>query len=286
MKFDREKSFGYPTLRTVLEGDDFKLLDYPNKTFDPDIKGNIDASDSRFLNIEYEIGLRVEALIDLIERKKAKFHFKIECPSTFFCEAFSSFDDEGTFQLSAEKLKDRIDITPFVIADTDLELSSDEIHEDFEGQKFDISRGSVLAIGRPTEYHISREQFRSVRSIFEFHQNEDVEPGEFRIRTDENYVTIEVNPTVYMSVKSAEQDRPSRLLILNSLYVPVVMHLLYELKQDPDLAENKRWAGTIVGKANQKGLNIEDDNALVLNAQKLLDMPFGKLAANGFRSGR
>ena len=45
------------------------------------------------------------------------------------------------------------------------------------------------------------------------------------------------------------------------LYVPVVMHLLYELKQDPDLAENKRWAGTIVGKANQKGLNIEDDNA-------------------------
>lgn len=286
MKFDREKSFGYPTLRTVLEGDDFKLLDYPNKTFDPDIKISVDAQTPEFLQLECEVGLRVKALSDLIKQKKSKFHFQVQCQSTFFCETFSSFEDESIFQIPAEKLKDRIDITPFIIAETTVELSSTELHEDFEGQKFNISRGSVLAIGRPTEYHISREQFRSVRSIFEFHQNEDVEPGEFRIRTDENYVTIEVNPSVYMSVKSAEQDRPSRLFILNSLYVPVVMQLLYELKHDPDLAENKRWAGTIVGKANQKGLNIEDDNALAFNAQKLLEMPFGKLAANGFRSDR
>ncbi len=286
MKFDREKSFGYPTLRTVLEGDDFTLLDYPNKTFDPDIKVKVDAANPQFLTLEYEVGLRVKVLTDLIKQKKAKFYFQVECPSTFFCEAFSSVDDEGTFQLSGEKLKDRIDITPFVIAESQLELLSAEIHDDFGKQKFDISRGSVLAIGRPTEYFITREQFRSVRSIFEFNQNDDVEPGDFRIRTDENYVTIEVNPSVYASVKTAEQDKSSRLFILNSLYVPVVMQLLYDLKQDPGLAENKRWASTIIGKANQKGLNIEDDNALVFNAQKLLDMPFGKLASIGFRSDR
>ena len=43
MNFDRQKSFGYPTLRTFLEGDDPQLMDYPNKTFDPDISIKIDA---------------------------------------------------------------------------------------------------------------------------------------------------------------------------------------------------------------------------------------------------
>ena len=286
MKFDREKSFGYPTLRTVLDGDDFNLLDYPNKTFDPDIKISVDAANSHTFKLEYEVGLRVNALKELIQKKKAKYYFKVECPSTFFCESFASFDDEGSFELEAAKLKDKIEIIPFIIAELELELFSEEFHEDFDGVKFDINRGNVLAIGRPTEYRISREQFRSVRSIFEFNKNEDIEDGEFRIRTDENYVSIEVNPSLYTKVKIAEQEIQSQLLILNSLYVPVVMHLLHEIKQDPDHAENKRWASIILGKASLKGLNLEDDNSIALNAQKLLDMPFGKLASNGFRSAR
>ena len=61
-----------------------------------------------------------------------------------------------------------------------------------------------------------------------------------------------------------------RKLILNSLYVPVVMQLLYEIKQDPGLAETKRWANTIVA-VHQKSLDYNDDGAVTQNAQKLSD---------------
>ena len=76
--------------------------------------------------------------------------------------------------MPADKLKERIEITPFIIAEENLSLLSDEFHEDFTTVRH--SKGAVLAIGRPTEYHISREQFRSVRSIFDFNKNDEVKP--------------------------------------------------------------------------------------------------------------
>ena len=63
------------------------------------------------------------------------------------------------------------------------------------------------------------------------------------------------------------------------------MHLLYELKQDLILLKTSVGPALLLEKPTKR-VEHEDDNALVLNAQKLLDMPFGKLAANGFRSGR
>ena len=97
---------------------------------------------------------------------------------------------------------------------------------------------------------------------------------------------IEVHPSIFEKVKQAEQDVVSQKLILNSLYVPVVMQLLYEIKQDPGLAETKRWANTIVAKCTQKSLDYNDDGAVAQNAQKLLAMPFGLLANSNFRSAR
>ena len=141
-------------------------------------------------------------------------------------------------------------------------------------------------MGAPQNIIFHREQFRSVRSIFDFNKNDEVKPGDFRIRTDEQYVVVEVHSSIYEKVRVAEADRSARIFILNSLYVPVVMQLLYELKQDPDLAENKRWAATLVAKASLKGIDIEDDNAFASNAQSLLEMPFAKLAQNGFRNVR
>ena len=61
------------------------------------------------------------------------------------------------------------------------------------------------------------------------------------------------------------------------------MQLLYEIKQDPGLAETKRWANTIVAKY-PKSLDYNDDGAVAQNAQKLLAMPFGLLANSNFRS--
>ena len=287
MNFDRQKSFGYPTLRTFLEGDDPQLMDYPNKTFDPDISIKIDVACPDTLLLEYEVGsLRISALDALVVKKQASFHFKVECKSTFYCESFSSFENEDSFQIPASNLKDKIEITPFLVADETILLSSDAFHEDFLAEKFEVNRGSVLAIGRPTEYFISREQFRAVRSIFDFNKSDEVEEGAFQIRTDEQYVVIEVHPSIFEKVKRAEQDVVSQKLILNSLYVPVVMQLLYEIKQDPGLAETKRWANTIVAKCTQKSLDYNDDGAVAQNAQKLLAMPFGLLANSNFRSAR
>ena len=165
----------------------------------------------------------------------------------------------------------------------DFSLSSEDFHEDFEGEKFDVTKGAVLAFSRPMEHFISREQFRSVRSIFDFNENEDVGPGEFRIRTDDAYVAIEVNSELFQKVRRAEQDRQSQTLILNSLYVPVVMHLLGLIISDADVVEDYRWASIIYGKCAALGIDLTDSNQIVLNAQKLLGMPFSRLAETNFR---
>ena len=284
MKFNREKSFGYPTLRTFLEGDDPSLLDYPKTSFDPSIWVTISVNEPDYLILNYEVGLRVPTLQRLIEARKAKVYFKVECSSTFFSDVYGTSVDEGEFKIEANLLKDQIEITSFIIAEKKLTLSPEGLHSDFSGLQFNIQKGAPLAVSRPTEYHISREQFRSVRSIFDFNKHPDIKPGEFRLRTDEAYVVIEVSPTDYEKVRLAESTNSAKLLILNSLYIPVIMQLLYELTQNPSLAETKRWAGIIRAKCLALGLNAEDPNATLLNAQKLLEMPFGKLAKSGFRT--
>ena len=99
-----------------------------------------------------------------------------------------------------------------------------------------------------------------------------------------NYVIIEVHPNLYKKVRDAEMNNKSKAIILNSLYVPVLMQLLYELAKNRELVETHKWANIIVAKCTSKGLNIEDENAIPLNAQKLLEMPFSRLASTGFRT--
>ena len=286
MKFDLDKSFGHPVLRTFLEGDVPEMMDYPMKSFDPDILIDIDANEPEVLNIKYDVTLRVPVLEQLILEEKASYHFKVECEDTFYSDTFVSSTSVGEFTLSANLLKDKVETCCYIIAMTDFALKSEDFHEDFEGEQFNLTKGTVLAFSRPMEHFISREQFRSVRSIFDFNQNEEVSPGEFRIRTDDAYVTIEVNPELYQKVRRAEQDRTSQTLILNSLYVPVVMHLLGLIISDADVVEDYRWANIIYGKCNALGVDLTDSNQIVINAQKLLGMPFSRLAETGFRVAR
>jgi len=286
VKFDRNRSFGYPVLRTFLEGDDAGLLDYPNKSFGPDITVKIDAHNAEWLSVDFEDDQRVKALKNLIKEGKACYHFKIECGDTFYSNTFTSEEPVGTFKIEANLVRDLVETSSFIVAVEDLNLASEDFHEDFGGEIFEIPKGSVLAFSRPMEQFINREQFRGTRSIFEFNQNDRIEPGEFLIRTEDAYVTIEVNPSLYQKVKIAEQNLQSQAVILNSLYVPVVMHLLQEISMDPSIPENYRWANIISAKGARLGIDVTDPNSMVLNAQKLLDMPFSKLADSSFRLSR
>ena len=66
MKFEPDKSFGYPVLRNILEGDDHNELDYQRASFDPafDPQPNVK---KETVKISCEVGLRVPELKKLFD---------------------------------------------------------------------------------------------------------------------------------------------------------------------------------------------------------------------------
>ena len=284
MEFDAKKSFGYPVLRDLLAGEDPELLDYPKKTFEPSVSFKVDANNPESLLLKYEISLNVAELKEAVGNGTSEFHLRVKCQKTFYCQTFRTSDFEGDIKLEGKQFRDLVEISVLLVAKKDFVLTPKSCHSDFRGVDFSIARGNVLAWGAPTSYSVEREQFRSVRAIFDFNKNDEVPVGEFLLRTDEDYVGVDVHPSMYDSVRIAENDPKRRLLILNSLYVPVLMQLLYILKSAPELADEYRWASVLVAKCNQLEIDIDEEHKLPSNAQKLLHMPLDIISRTGFRS--
>ena len=107
MKYDREKSFGYPVLST---GSD----DYLKSDFQTEIDFNINSDNPKMFYVEYIFNCSVREIRDLVASGDAAYWLKIACRSTFYSKMYE-VSPAGELVLDGHDLRDLVEFSGFII---------------------------------------------------------------------------------------------------------------------------------------------------------------------------
>ena len=282
MRYDPRKAFPYPVLR-------ISSSDYQSGSFDiqPDIHR---IANSTELRLEVTFVQDCVELDKLLEQNKAKFALVVSSPITFFRTAICDSNREIVQQFESGKLAGRVTLNPYLVATTSIDsFYCDDWHEDYSGMSFNISMGSVLAIGEPHVFHIDIAEESSVASIFRFDEVQTLEKGLWNCRysADENQVAICLSTDDYRRVLPVRVDASTgdaNENLLNGIYFPALVWLLQELDQltvngGADEFTECRWYRSLQQKLeDMKCKSFGKGTERLKDAQKIFEMPFGRFS--------
>ena len=120
-----------------------------------------------------------------------------------------------------------------------------------------------------------------MKSVFEFAESNEVPIGKFLLKTDEDYVAVTVNPEFLIAIRRFETAENGKQQLLGSLFVPAVMQLLMEYKDNTELSEQYKWASVLGQKCRDLELDLEQVADYANFAQDLLKLPLHNLVTKG-----
>ncbi len=277
MKFDSGKAWQHPVLRPKRYGDD-----YPYAEFEVDIDVELDKRKGS-VSLQAEYCLSDPNLLSLVDREEAKYVLLVNCSKTRRRETIESFEPRIRNRFTAGDLSGRTEFSPFLIATRFLEAYDwSGWHSDFCGLRVDIKEGYVLAVDEPKAYWIDRAEEAPLGSIFVHSASPAMQNERWDVQLDNDRVEIimsEETSRLYKSVRLEVIKKSDVHYLMNSLYLPALVKVLYEADNDTKTYENFRWysaLNNLLEFAHCPVLGSASSNR-VLDAQKLLASPFNNL---------
>lgn len=269
------KIYPYPVLSSFSNG-------YKSGTFDASIDPVRDGYDIR---IDFVATLTCQSLLDCIKQGVAKYVYHLECAQTGFRTVVQTDKVSEVYTLLSKTVNGKLQICPFVVATQDIKgYSSEDFHDDYQGFKFDIEAGCVMAVGKMVTIDITKniDDLANTPSIFNIVRNPDPSCQQMLVDMSGRKILIKLPLGDFYSYK-ALSTTPLAQPILNSLtVVPALIYVLEELKalSYQERAEN---ADTLWYKVLSKALltqfdcDIEseafDNQNFMILAQKLINSP-------------
>ena len=277
MKYDHNKSYGYPILRPIVD-DATDESDYVGYSFEPSFNPMVPPDNQKQLRIEVETYLQEPTLRIAVIEQRAKIKLIEACRETYFTKSFDIGVDMDTVELDVDDLHGRVELTLFVIAQKDFELTSTNFHPDFDGAKFDIITGNILAQSLTQEVYIHKEFFRNARSIISIAANDSLSDGDYIVSLDSDYIEISMNSNLNAKINGLLETKGSEPIeALNSIFVPAVTHALYELNEREELADYK-WAQVLKMQIETIKSQQPMRDEIYNQAQTLFKKPLSKIA--------
>ena len=275
MRFDRGKVWPYPVLQP--HGND-----YPRSEFEVDITVERERAGLTVL-IRAEFELSDPELLRLVRQQKAKYALLIRSPKVHYRKLLSSFHPCIEETLTAGDLSGRIELATYLVSTAELfQFSSTSWHEDFNGRKFRVNTGAVLAEDRPKEYWIDTVDEAPVSSIFEHTEEPHQSPGYWDLRLEGNRIAIvmsESDSKRFSIAREQANNQPEGQYLINGLYLPALIAVMTIADQDVDSYNRFRWFDSLNSRLEEvecSPLGKKSANRTV-DAQRLLDFPFSKL---------
>lgn len=254
----------------------------------------IDAKrDIRKVIFKANFELKNEKLEKMIENEEAEYLVHIECPKTSYRKIRSSNRNEISISLKDEEILGKIHLSFFIVAKKDLrEYSNPDLNKDYFGIKFNMQKGTILAIGEQYKIDIDKEKenLSGVPSIFTIYRKETRDKIGLEIEYHSSKIRVGLNIDDYERYSTLSQN-PENLAILNSAIIfPTLIYIFEQIKvefQDIEDADYS-WFKSLRKIFKTYGYNFNEElfktEISVSLAQKLLDFPLEKaleIIANG-----
>ena len=269
------KLYPYPVLAEY--SDDYKSGSY---------EVNIDLTKEGYdVRVHFLATLTSNSLKALIQEGKAKYVYHMECSQTGFRQVMITSDIDSSYILSNKLVSGKLQICPFVVATSDINgYTSDEFHDDYDGQAFAVETGCVMAVGRMVTANISKDidDLANTPSVFSIIRNADATCKQMLVDMSGRKIVIKLPLEDYYSYKSLSKT-PQAQAILNALTViPALTYVLGELKnlsiEERQENHDSLWYKTIKKSllaqfdCDLESSDFDNQNTIEL-AQKLINDP-------------
>lgn len=274
----RYRLYPYPVLSETL--DDYKK----NCIFNVDIQLVKDASGIR---IDISAILTSKDLAEMIKNGEAAYVYHVECPQTSFRHAYMTDKPSLSIPVSSKNVRGKYQICSVIVAKKDLvNWQSEDFNEDFDGMKFDIDAGSILAVG-PKAFGVVEadvDDLAKIPSMFCIMPNKKIK--EMQVDEYDPKISIILPYDDYALFEQLNETPRLQPILYSMTIIPALIHTFELIKsiarEDPgkleDLAEYS-WYRSLKKNVLKK-LNIDfDDSTQIENlnsvtaAQQLLEFP-------------
>ena len=207
-------------------------------------------------NISYEI--KNKKLEQLIEEKDIDIFCEITCKGISSYSKFLRLTKEPlTFEIEQNKLRDKVEIIPKIIANKDInDLIFDDTNDIFKERKFQINKGDLLAEGDilwfihkpPFDEDISSEYETIIKFL------SDPDTGVLKYTTSDDGITIILPEKIYNHYNFNKENRPA---YVNMMYcLNVIQNILRDSLKGR--LQTFEWSKTVEN--DIKSFGLEEDS--------------------------
>ncbi|MGN1114930.1 MAG: hypothetical protein ACI4RC_07410 [Oscillospiraceae bacterium] len=220
----------------------------------------------------------------LIENEYAEYVIHIECPYTAYRTVIKTDETEIRKNVPEHKLNGKVSICAFVVAKDDIiDYYNDSFNDDYEGMKFDLHRGNIIAIGGQYNMKITKEveELSKIPSIFTICKCAEDTDESMKIDIGGEKITITLCDKSFEDYKLLAGMPEMQPVIHSMLIIPALVYTFENLKNSgTGEFEDQRWYKSIERSLEKNGFVLDDklleDVPSFELAQKCLDLPINR----------
>ncbi len=270
----RSRLYPYPVLSDST--DDYTVSSF---AFELDIrKGPCE------LIFSVKMMLNDTVLQNMIQNNEAQFLIHIECPYTAYRVALCFTEDFFERHILEKNLNGKVSVCGFVVAKKDIRnYSNPAFNSDYNGLKFDIDKGGILAVGGQYNMIVTKEteDLAKIPSIFTICRCASDSDNSMKIDIDGDKIAVNLCNEDFQNYKLLSCS-PSFLPVFHSMLImPSLIYIFETLRREgTENYETRRWYQAIRKTLGKYEITLNEESLAQYPsfelAQKLLELPVNK----------
>lgn len=280
MKIDNRRLFTHPVL--AADRDDYKTCHFnAERKFSLDAAGNL-VFDMNFSTNCTEIN-------QLIREDRAKYLLHVECPSTLYRKIFTSIQTNFSCEIPLNRVREKIFCVAFIVLSEEIKnFSCANWNADFDGIRFDLPKGTVLAYENllPLDINEDPNIFKNVASIFTVSKRAGDKSKPFEVNLGGEKVNIILNETDYNLYRQFCSDRKMQPILNTMIILPALVYIFNEFQSDDDKFSTygeRKWFLALKTAYKRRKINFEEyilEKTSIELAQEVMHSPLTKALEN------
>ena len=260
------QAFPYP----VLTNDEGAAADYDDSAFQCNLIFDDETQDNGDFSFEYTFLLSNDELEEIIDKGDASYAVDISCPDTLKREIIN-LESEGKYTLKASDLYGKVEFTPIIVIKGDVKgFTSVDLNEEFEGAKFNLSVGDIVAMDDTILKYFEYNN-QSFDSLVKTRMSKDLAPFEYTVEPTQNFIYITMGSDMHSLYKELNTSKIKAVLGM-SIYKDVLFTAIEDLVNN-DEADSQQWARSFKTKIAEFGFELPEQaefNQINLLAQRFV----------------
>jgi hypothetical protein len=181
----------------------------------------------------------------LISSKKAAFSVEINCPKTFCRNVYYSGESKQTIEIPSNMLLDKVSADFYIIAVEDIaDYKINEAHEDYNGYKFSLYKGDVIAGGKSASF-IAEKSWLALKTVSSFMdiQKYEEDSGPMKIDLSRDKITVKLSRNDYERYHGTWNRQHFGAIFHSAIVLPALIYALSQMLEDEtgDNYGDKKW---------------------------------------------